>query len=284
MKKWIVAILVFLLSINCFTISAFAQDSSNVYGYANYTDSPPVIDGIVDSVWLTTEAYFAKQNCVDGQAYAAVKILWDEKHLYFYAKVYDETISCCDENSVTNGINFWVSETNSNLDTYMDRPGDWHVFCNQNGKSNYYTGNVGIIEQSVRATSIHDGYYIVECAVAIQTDGLVYQNGHIIGFDVSVDDDINGDNVRDYYCYWEYLGKYWDETGALANIQLAGKENDVDNPTEPTTPADETTKPTEAPTNPQDEPDESLVTCTDNIFIRFLLEVWNFILKLFCVK
>ena len=283
MKKLIVIALLSLIVVNCFLISVFAQDSENIHGYATYTDTTPIIDGKTDDVWQFAQAYSSLKNCVDGQAYAAFKIMWDENHLYFYAKVYDETISGCGEDSVTNGINFWVSETNSNLDTFMNLPGDWHVFCNQNANTNYYTGNVLITEQSLRATEIYDGYYIVECAVPIQTEGLTYQNGHIIGFDVSVDDDINGDNVREYYCFWEYLGKYWEETSALANVQLIGKEDSEEEPPEPTDGPTVPSEPSDEPAVPSVPADDPEELGANNILIRVLLAIWNFILKLFGV-
>lgn len=291
MKKRILIILMLVLALNCFAIPAFAwEDTETIHGYASYTDTAPVIDGKTDAVWQTTQAVFTRENYTEGEAYAAFKILWDETHLYFYAKVYDETISCCGEESITNGINFWVSETNSNLETYLNLPGDWHVFCNQNAASGYYTGNASITEKSVRATEIHDGYYIVECAVPVQTEGLTFQNGHIIGFDVSVDDDFDGDNIRDDYSTWANLGSYWSKTKDLANIMLDGKvEDTTEEPTEPAAPTDSTEEPSSptepAPTDPitdaEGDSAESSTGKTDNIFIRLLLMIWNFVQKLF---
>ena len=134
----------------------------------------------------------------------------------------------------------------------------------------------------MRATEIHEGYYFVECAVPIQTEGLTLQAGHIIGFDVSVDDDFDGDNIRDEYSTWANLGQYWSKTCDLANIMLERVDEDTEDPAESeTTPAGPSTNPVE-PTVPETElAGNSDCQSGDNMFVQILMVIWNFILKVF---
>lgn len=191
-----------------------------IHNTAAYAHTAPVIDGYSEAIWETVPTSTTYSHYEEGQAYSSFQLLWDEGHLYFFATVFDETISCCESNSVANGINFWVSETNSQKDSFNLEPGDWHIFCNQDGKTNYYTGNPEAQKKATLATQIGDGYYTVECAMPLLTEGFALTEGHIIGFDVSVDDDVDGDNVRDKYATWADLGNYWEYTHDLANVKL----------------------------------------------------------------
>lgn len=220
MKKFLIFSLIFTLLVTFAPIKALAIESDQIWGKATYTETPPIIDGTVDEVWQTAEPYMTSEHYQEGQAYCAFKILWDEENLYFFAKVYDNSISCCAYDSSTNGVNFWVSETNSNLESFNERSGDRHIFCNQDANTGYFTGNMDAQRKVTLATQIYDSYYIVECTMPILTEGLTLEAGHIIGFDVSVDDDFDGDNIRDTYATWAHLGRYWECTKDLANVEL----------------------------------------------------------------
>lgn len=62
--------------------------------------------------------------------------------------------------------------------------------------------------------------YIVEVKVVIQTEGYTYAAGSTIGFGISIDDDADGDNVRDSYCTTENGGAYWTTPSVLTALTL----------------------------------------------------------------
>lgn len=207
------------------TVSAYPLASA-VHGEAVYTAVAPNIDGQLDDMWGNADKWYA-DGCYDqttGQAYGYTSILWDQENLYLLAVVTDSTIEQCQPDSHTNGVNFWVSETNSNYSSYETKAGDYHIFCNSSGNIGNYHGQQYILDAIEVAVEVYDGYYIVECAVPVQTEGLTLYNGQFIGFELSIDDDCNGDNVREYYCNLEDLGSYWSEPKGLANVKLVGGE------------------------------------------------------------
>ena len=196
---------------------------------------PPVIDGSIDEVWDTTEAMsalvydnmeweFADLTDMDI-ATGYTKVLWQEDTLYLLAVVTDKTMDS-DAKSVTNGINFWVSETDSGKESFNEADGDWHIFCNADGGTNYYTGNKNVYGQAEMAAERTADGYIVEVAVPVMTSGFEYAAGNKIGYNISVDDDQDGDNNRDTFTSWQtYDGRpYWEKTSALNEVTLVGGE------------------------------------------------------------
>ena len=227
MKRKLFALLncIFMLSVMAVTVSAYPL-ASLVHGEAQYTAVAPTIDGQLDDIWESADKWYSDGHYDEttGQAYGYTSILWDGGNLYLLAVVNDTTIEQCGADSHTNGVNFWVSETNSNYSTYKNRVGDYHIFCNSGGNVGNYHDDQYILDAAAVAVQVYDGYYVVECAVPVQTEGLTLHNGKLIGYEVSIDDDFEGDNVREHYCNLEDLGDYWTEPKGLANIKLVGGE------------------------------------------------------------
>ncbi|MCR5683038.1 MAG: hypothetical protein K6G29_11375, partial [Clostridiales bacterium] len=199
--------------------------------YAAYASKIPVIDGSIDDVWDTTEAMYALiyentewelADLIDiDVASGYTKVLWTEDTLYLLSVITDKTMDS-DAKSTTNGINFWVSETNSGKESFNEADGDWHIFCNADGGTNYYTGNKNVYGQAEMAAERTADGYIVEVAVPVMTSGFEYAAGMKIGYNISVDDDHDADNNRDTFTSWQtYDGRpYWEKTVALNEVGL----------------------------------------------------------------
>ncbi len=217
--------------------------------YAAYATKKPQIDGIVDDIWDTTEAMYAlvyendQWTLTDLKdidvATGYTKVLWTEDTLYLLAVIDDVTMDS-DAQSTTNGINFWVSETYSEQTDFNQVPGDWHIFCNADGGTNYYTGNKDVYTQAEMAADRTADGYIVEVAVPVLTENFTYSANHKIGYNISVDDDADADNSRDTFTTWQtYDGRaYWSDPSTLNTVALlaanaAGEEPAAAAPTYP---------------------------------------------------
>ncbi len=207
--------------------TAFADKISTVTdSYAIFAETAPTIDGVIDDMWADVpELWSYKEYTEDiGQAYGYTKIMWDEANLYFLAVIYDYTLDCIQPGNTANGVNFWVSETNSGAEGDFVLPGDWHIYANPFAEFNYYTGNMEAMDKGIAKATINleadEPYYIVELKMPVLTPDLKLAEGAFIGYDVSVDDDADGDGARDCYAAGYYYGTYWSAPAALGNIQL----------------------------------------------------------------
>ena len=221
MKKLLAALMTLALLLSCCAL-ACAEEITPA-AYASYAVTAPVIDGEIDEIWNNSERIWTYGKYEEGKnmAYGYVKILWDEGHLYFLAVVTDPTLANLRDINPANGVNFWGSETNCKEGDFQN-PGDWHYFSNQAGRFYYYTGNTAVEEKGICAAKIaEDGaQYIVELQMPVLTEGLTLEEGHFIGFEVSIDDDMIGNNKRDVYVNWKGEGAYWSDVGALQNVLL----------------------------------------------------------------
>lgn len=221
------------------SMTVFAEEDSIFAGVekaeenfrAAYAEEAPVIDGVIDDIWAGTDAFYSDFGYMEdmGQGYGYAKILWSEDKLYMLAVIEDATLEGIGEDSTANGANFWVSETASTETGFGNVAGDWHYFANQDGNTNYYTGN-DMSEIVICATTKEDGYYIVEIEIPVQTEGLTYTEGSMIGFNLSVDDDLDGDNGRDAFCTWidHNENAYWSDPSCLGKVELVNSIEEAD--------------------------------------------------------
>lgn len=83
--------------------SSFADDETvvNEVMQIRYASDAPVIDGIMDDIWLTTtaEQMFHVEGDATGSAifayddhYSAFRVLWDEDYFYIFMSVVDDTL------------------------------------------------------------------------------------------------------------------------------------------------------------------------------------------------
>jgi len=185
---------------------------------AQYAKVVPNIDGEIDDVWNTTDAIYASYGADTEHANGYAKILWTENTLYLMAVVNDTTTNVGSDNTANQAC-FWVSETASFAQQYGG--GDWNVSINQDGVYDYYSGiNLGDIASY--SSKITDSGYVVELAVPIQTESFNYSNNAKIAFAISIEDDVDGDNSRDFVCASQ-VADYWSNAARLNRITLVGK-------------------------------------------------------------
>lgn len=213
MKKILATIMALfvVLSFDSFTAAA-AVDSGST---AQYATVAPVIDGKIDAVWEDTDKVDAFYGSDLTYANGYAKILWKEDTLYLMAVITDSTVYVGDNNTANQAC-FWVSETASNAQEYAG--GDWNMSINQAGVYDYYSG-INLGSTASYASEITATGYVVEVAVPIQTEFYAYDADARIGFCLSVEDDVDGDNERDHVCASQDQN-YWSVPANLYTITL----------------------------------------------------------------
>ena len=223
MKK-LVSVIITLCLLCVGLLNVFPATASD-YFYADYAYIKPIIDGEIDEVWETTAEIETEFNRENGFAYGHIRILWDEDTLYVLALVVDSTVDEIGDDSNTNLVNFWVSETASDEKAFGNVPGDWHLGVNQAGKTSYYCGedltDFATCKARIDPDYMSVGGYVVEAAIPLKTSDYNYSADGIIGFAVSIDDDVDGDNVRDSYCATQDPEThYWSVPANLNRVEL----------------------------------------------------------------
>jgi endo-1,4-beta-xylanase len=158
----------------------------------------PKIDAVEDDIWATAnEIYTDVWVMGSSGATAKVRTMWDDEHLYVYAVVTDKLLS----NAATNpweqdSIEVFLDQNNAKTTTYQADDAQYRVSF-----ENLQTFNGDAKAELIQsATRIVPGGYVVE--LSIEFDYVVPTVGGRIGFDFQVNNDENGDGVRDSIAKW----------------------------------------------------------------------------------
>lgn len=181
-----------------------------------YASTAPAIDGEIDGVWETApkiKSYFGQTQ---DFAYGYAKLLWSENTLYLLAVIFDDSVDVGEDNTANEAC-FWVSEESSGGDY---GGGNWNISLNQAGVYEYYSGDNLETIATYTSKITADGY-VVELAVPVQTNGYKYEVGAVLGFCLSVEDDVDGDNERDSVCATQ-SENYWSYADSLQEFTLEG--------------------------------------------------------------
>ncbi len=221
MKKTL-SIILATLTLAAMSTTVLADDTGLVSTAAKATVAP-VIDGQIDEIWDYTEAQTVNTSASEGVEVSAAytKILWDDTGLYFLAVVTDDSITEKDADA-RNSVDFWISEKNTKTDGFDADAGDWHFCKASDGTECYYTGNEKIYDVAESYVDLTADGYVIEFYAPFLSD-ITPAVGTKIGYTVSVNDDVDGDGVRDGYSYWSVTaddGAYWSNTKALCDVTL----------------------------------------------------------------
>lgn len=224
MKKAISVLLSVFLILTVMTVFCYAADST-----AQYANTKPVIDGTIDDVWSTTaaqESTFLGDN--DGEGISGyTKLLWDDDYLYVLAVVQDATMLQAASPSTTDSIDVWVSETNSSSDGYPEAGDYIFSISPYNTLGSYYIGSEAALSAvEFTAVMVGDTSYVIEARMPWQTPGFAPAAGTVIGYNVSFNNDLDGDNARDSWVSWQDYNDryYWSNTSALNTVELTGEK------------------------------------------------------------
>lgn len=242
MKK-LALILCVILCLAALSMSVFAADGS-----AQYANVKPVIDGEIDDAWSVAPALESTYpGDAEGEGISGyAKLLWDEEYIYFLAFVDDATLDEANQKS-SNSVDLWFSETNSADPDGYPKDGDWALTVSPYGTSAdfYYIGNAAVYDKTECATKLTDTGYIVEAKVSYITADLKPVTGHIAGFNISFNNDLDNDGQRDSWISWQPYESlpYWANTASLWTVEFAGQKVETAAPETEAPAADQATAP-----------------------------------------
>ena len=191
------------------------KDPSNGMDYtADLPQAPqaPAIDGSADASWQDASAYTA-EHAVNGSFSSSDLSLtwrgqWDAEGIYLWANVTDDMLAS------DSGDNWWEDDT---IELYLDpgndkarsyRAGDaQYGFRYGDGTVHLGSSGSGVTTDGVEmATAETDAGYVVEAKVPWSALGMSEappQGGDMLGMDVAVNDDDDGDG-RDAILAWAF--------------------------------------------------------------------------------
>jgi endo-1,4-beta-xylanase len=180
----------------------------------------PVIDGNMDSLWskaniVTTDRWVQGTN----GAKAKVRTLWDAGRLYVLAEVTDSLLSKQSPNVwEQDSLEIFVDQNKAATASYQADDGQYRInFDNQQSVNPVALG--GNLVSAVKQTA---NGYVVEAS--IKWNGTPPAAGDIIGFDVQVNNDEDGDGDRDSVAIWnDRSGLSYTNTSGFGLLKLGGQ-------------------------------------------------------------
>ncbi|MBN2394400.1 MAG: endo-1,4-beta-xylanase [Anaerolineae bacterium] len=177
----------------------------------------PVIDAEEDAVWAGTEVITTGVWVVgESGSTAMVRTLWDDEYLYVFAVVTDSLLS----NGAVDpweqdSFEVFVDQNNAKTAFYEEDDGQYRV----NYENVQSFGGAASADKITSATKLTPGGYIVE--LAIKLDAITPQEGMLIGADFQVNNDENGNGVRDSVVTWnDPTHQSYQDTSRLGVLQF----------------------------------------------------------------
>lgn len=185
MKRYLIGVCATLGLIAAMQGTAMAAGYSAEYG-------TPVIDVEKEAAWDLAQSY--KTEVIQGKkhgAYADLSLMWDECFLYVYAQVHDSVLSAVSGNTYEqDSVELFIDENNAKT-SYYERDDAQYRVNFENAQS---FGDGADAQKFVSAAVKTDYGYIVEAAIPFRS--IVPETNMVIGFELQVNDDGEGNGVR----------------------------------------------------------------------------------------
>lgn len=211
MKKTRILTILVMATILCFSSAVLASDATS----AIVVMGTPTIDGVMEGLW--NYADYVETNIGSGVS-GSCKILWDTTHLYLFVEVSDAKLFSMGESYNNDSIDIWLSETGTISEEYAN-PGDNAYRIDIDGIISSKTNSEALLDNSVY-TETSEGYsYEMSIAFSDSAPSV----GTIIGFNISLNNDEDGDGSRDEYVSWVDPGtNYWSHPNNLNEVTFVG--------------------------------------------------------------
>jgi hypothetical protein len=197
------------------------------------SEEAPVLDGIIDDIW-----FFSTEQTIDNSQVGATpsspadcsgtwRALWNSEELYVLVDIKDEALS----NDDGTGDNKWYDDS---IEIYIDGDNSKGTSIDDNDHQYSMRWNDEILED---ISAIHHGTETlvgVEYAVATTDDGYLIEfrapwmsimgepatAGQLIGFDVWINDDDDGDGRDSQVSWYSTDGNGWQDPSKWATAVL----------------------------------------------------------------
>jgi len=187
-----------------------------------FTDSAPVIDGEIDSLWHAAQ-HIELKNEIDGSRHSLAdlgawySVTWDTDHIYFMVRVYDDILS---DNAtiayMNDGIEIYLDMDNSKSSSYgEDEFQIRSVFGNSQATVDIGQAIDGII---VGQKKLSDGY-IIEMSIPWEGIDPSADTARFLGFDVHINDN-DGATRNGKLAWWAVRDNSYQTPSVFGTIKL----------------------------------------------------------------
>jgi endo-1,4-beta-xylanase len=158
----------------------------------------PLIDGEEDEIWADAEEVVTEVWVLgDSGSTGAVRTMWDDQHLYAFVVITDTLLSKAASNPwEQDSFEIYIDQNNAKTTTYQ--PDDVQYRINFDNEQSFLGGAAA--EKITSVSKITPDGYIIE--LAIRLDAIEPHAGMIIGFEFQVNNDENGDGIRNSVITW----------------------------------------------------------------------------------
>ena len=233
----------------------------------------PTIDGTIDEIWDKATAIdfpWDRQNCTrDNLAKAMVyadpekapyaKMLWDENNLYVLAVVHDEKLVVDKNLPIYNrdGVEIYIDELNEKAETKSEATAFYQMTFVLDGSDSNLNGATA----QIATGKLDESTYVIEAKYTFSK--ITPEKDTVIGFDVSVNCNETGDNVRTHCLSWnDRTNETYKAPCFAGNLKLTKAET-------PTPDPDPDPKP-----EPDPEPEDEIVV--GEIVSQYVNSTWEY--------
>ncbi|GAB3679989.1 hypothetical protein GCM10028857_02070 [Salinarchaeum chitinilyticum] len=189
------------------------------------TNAAPSLDGqLSDGVWSNAATHSLDTVVIDGidgpeDLDAEWRALWDDESLYVLVDVTDDSISSDSaENYNDDSVEIYLDGDNSKGESY-DGENDYQFVIPFDGAVSAGGGSPGVGDARQAQRQTPDGWRL-EFEVPWSTVGISVEAGHLIGFDVHVNDDDGGGDRNGKVSWFATEDNAWQDPGLFATVEL----------------------------------------------------------------
>ncbi len=195
---------------------------------AQYTDTPPTIDGDLGEFDLAYGSDILAAGDGPNNNTVTWGLLWDADNLYIAAHVVDAVVEGTNNPWDNDAIEMYIDGDNSKDGTYSAESFDTQLIMDALGESELWAkaDGVAITDEESIWTITSDGYSI-EIRLGWAQLGFAPGKGRTIGWSLGNNDSDLGVG-REYQTVWYGNGNNWSDNSLLGDIELAGGPYYVD--------------------------------------------------------
>lgn len=181
-----------------------------------YYGSPDSIDGEIEDAWKLAEPVkFTKISSGSTDTTATMKVMWDDKAVYFLAEVKDANVSDASGNVYEkDSVEFFLDQDNKRIGTYEGDDSQFRI----NFKNERSTDHGDLTNLYSAAKKVAGGY-VIEGRVALSE---IPANGKVMGIEGQINDATGNKRIATMNIF-DSTGTAYQDTKKFGQMLLTGK-------------------------------------------------------------
>ena len=181
-----------------------------------YYGSPDSIDGDIEDAWKLAEPVkFTKISSGSTDTTATMKVMWDDKAVYFLAEVKDANVSDASGNVYEkDSVEFFLDQDNKRIGTYEGDDSQFRI----NFKNERSTDHGDLTNLYSAAKKVAGGY-VIEGRVALSE---IPANGKVMGIEGQINDATGNKRIATMNIF-DSTGTAYQDTKKFGQMLLTGK-------------------------------------------------------------